>query len=206
MEDVKQPSEAGMMCTIDGDTFFHSWRIPGLETQVHHAISPTIILACMTWSKLKSPSKVAPVLCLLWKRASYWSRYIKSMELNGSTLYGTWSFAPRQVQTFFLWLANSHREIGLQVTIATTLWSILQTTISSLIPKLRLMMVGLPKLIFFVKKTMKGQNLLQPYPRRISTTFMLNLVINPRSLCKPLLKSLESKSLVPSNMWRMCSG
>ena len=44
-EDVKQPSEAGMMCTIDGDTFLCSQRIPGLKTQVHHAISPTTILA-----------------------------------------------------------------------------------------------------------------------------------------------------------------
>ena len=28
-EDVKQLSEAGMMCTIDGNTFFCSQRIPG---------------------------------------------------------------------------------------------------------------------------------------------------------------------------------
>ena len=171
MEDVKQPSEAGMMCTIDGDTFFHSWRIPGLETQVHHAISPTIILACMTWSKLKSPSKVAPVLCLLWKRASYWSRYIKSMELNGSTLYGTWSFAPRQVQTFFLWLANSYRETWLQLTITITLWSILQMAISSLIAKSRPCDSWVIGVISFSKPTIKGQYLLPPFPKRISTIF-----------------------------------
>ena len=37
-EDVKQPLEAGLMCTIDGDTFFCSQQIPGSETQVNHAI------------------------------------------------------------------------------------------------------------------------------------------------------------------------
>ena len=71
MEDVKQPSEADMMCTIDGDSFFCSQRIPGLETQVHHAISPMTILAYMTSLTLTSPSKVAPVLYLLQRRANY---------------------------------------------------------------------------------------------------------------------------------------
>ena len=28
--DVKQPAEAGMMCTIDGDTFFSIMKTPGL--------------------------------------------------------------------------------------------------------------------------------------------------------------------------------
>ena len=54
MDDVKQPSEAGMMCTIDCDTFFCSQRIPGLETQVHCAISPMMIQAYMTSSISKS--------------------------------------------------------------------------------------------------------------------------------------------------------
>ena len=31
-EDIKQPSQAGMMCTTDRDTFFHSQGIHGLET------------------------------------------------------------------------------------------------------------------------------------------------------------------------------
>ena len=44
-KDVKQPLEAGMMCMIDGDVFFCSQKISGLKTQVHHAISPTTILA-----------------------------------------------------------------------------------------------------------------------------------------------------------------
>ena len=38
-EDVKQHSEAGMMCTIDGDTFFHSQKTHGLETLVHQFTS-----------------------------------------------------------------------------------------------------------------------------------------------------------------------
>ena len=42
-ENVKQPSETGMMCTINGDTFFYSQRIHGLETLVHHVTSQTII-------------------------------------------------------------------------------------------------------------------------------------------------------------------
>ena len=39
MEDVKKPMEAGMMCTIDGDTFFCSQRTHELETPVHHVTS-----------------------------------------------------------------------------------------------------------------------------------------------------------------------
>ena len=65
VEDVKQPLEIGMMCTIDGNTFFCSQRISGLETQVHHSISPTTILAYMMSPILMSPSKVAPALCPL---------------------------------------------------------------------------------------------------------------------------------------------
>ena len=65
MKDVKKPSEAGMMCTIDGDKFFCSQRRPGSVIQVHHAISPMTILAYMTSQTLISQSKVALVLCLL---------------------------------------------------------------------------------------------------------------------------------------------
>ena len=70
VEDVKQPLKAGMMCTIEGDTFFHSQRIPGLETQVHHVISPMTTLAYMTSLTLTRPSKVALVLCLLQRKAN----------------------------------------------------------------------------------------------------------------------------------------
>ena len=69
-EDVKQPSKAGMMCSIDGDTFFHLPRIPGSKTQVHHVISPMTILAYMTSPTSMSPSKVAPVLCPLQRRGN----------------------------------------------------------------------------------------------------------------------------------------
>ena len=62
-EDVKQPSEAGMMCIIDGNTFFCSQRICGSEIWVHHAKSPTRILASMMSPTLTNQSKVAPVLC-----------------------------------------------------------------------------------------------------------------------------------------------
>ena len=65
--DVKQPSEACMMCTINGDTFFSSQRIPGLEAQVHPAISPTMILAYMTSATSMSSSKEALLLCLQQK-------------------------------------------------------------------------------------------------------------------------------------------
>ena len=78
-ENGKQPLEAGMMCTIDGDTFFCSWRIPGPETQEHHVISSTMPLAYMTSPTSICPSKATPVLCLLQKRktlsqgaASWW--------------------------------------------------------------------------------------------------------------------------------------
>ena len=47
-EDVVLPTEAGMICTINGNNFFHSQRIPGLEIRVHHAISLMTILAFMT--------------------------------------------------------------------------------------------------------------------------------------------------------------
>ena len=61
MEDTERPLEAGMMCTIDGD----SRGIHGLETQVHHAMSQKMILAHMVSPTSTSQSKVAPVLCLL---------------------------------------------------------------------------------------------------------------------------------------------
>ena len=66
------------MCTIKGDIFFCSQRIPGSETQAHHVISPTMILAYMISPTLTSLSKVALVLCLLQRKASSKSRYIKS--------------------------------------------------------------------------------------------------------------------------------
>ena len=76
------------MFTIDGDKFFCSRRILGLETQVHHLILPMMILAYMTSQKLTSLSKVALVLCLLQRKASSKSRYIKSMGLNRFIPYG----------------------------------------------------------------------------------------------------------------------
>ena len=156
-------------------TFFYCLqRIPRLETQVHNVISPTMILTYMMSLTSMSPSRVVPMLCLLQKRASYKSRYVKSLGLSGSTLYGLWSFAPRQVQTCFPWHVNSHRERRSQVTNATTSWSILQPAISSVIAKLRLVNVGLLELIFFMKPTMRGQYLLPSYPREISMTFTLN--------------------------------
>ena len=39
MENVKQPAEVGIMCAIDGDTFFLSQRVYGLETLVHSVTS-----------------------------------------------------------------------------------------------------------------------------------------------------------------------
>ena len=102
-EDVKQPFEAGMMCTIDGDTFFYSQRIPGSDTQVHYAISPTIILAYMTSLTSMSQSKVALILSLLWRRTSYKSRYIKSWGLNGYTLLWPMKFCPKAGANLFFW-------------------------------------------------------------------------------------------------------
>ena len=38
-EDIIESSEVGIMCTNDGDTFFHSQRTPGLETPMCHVTS-----------------------------------------------------------------------------------------------------------------------------------------------------------------------
>ena len=38
-EDVKEPAEAGMMCTIDGNTFFQSKRTHGFENPMHQVTS-----------------------------------------------------------------------------------------------------------------------------------------------------------------------
>ena len=46
MDDVKQLYDAGIMCTIDGDTSFVK-KISGSKTQVHLALSPMMILAYM---------------------------------------------------------------------------------------------------------------------------------------------------------------
>ena len=64
--------------------------------------------------------KVALVLCLLQRRASYESRYNKSAELNRSTVYGFWSFTPRQVQTCFPWHVNTCGETRFQLITQTT--------------------------------------------------------------------------------------
>ena len=110
----------------------------------------------MTSPTLTSQSKVALVFCPLWRRASSELRYIKLMGLDRSILYGLWSFVLRQVQTYFPWCANSHRETRYQVTIETTSWSILRQTISSLITKLRLTMVGSQELIFYGSQWWEG--------------------------------------------------
>ena len=70
-EDVKQPTEAVMMCTINSDTSFCLQRIPGSEILVHHAILPTMMKVCMTSLTLTNQSQVALVLCPLQRRASY---------------------------------------------------------------------------------------------------------------------------------------
>ena len=41
------------------------------------------------------------------KMASFMSMSNKLMELNGSILYGLWSFVPKHVHTCFLWHVNS---------------------------------------------------------------------------------------------------
>ena len=64
VEDVKQPSVAGMMCNIDGEIFC-SQRIPGSETQVHPAVSPMMILSSMMSPISMSPFNKTLVLCLL---------------------------------------------------------------------------------------------------------------------------------------------
>ena len=151
---------------------FGSQRIPGSKTLVHHAISPTTILAYMTSPTSASQSMVSLVICPLPKRASSKSRCSKSMGLNRSIYYGLWSFAPRQVQTCFPWCAIFCRETRLQVTIETILGSILQQAILSLIAELRLVMVGLQESISYVKT--RGQYLLQSYPSKTSTTFTLS--------------------------------
>ena len=44
MENVEKTTEAGMLCIIDGDTFFPSQRTHGLETQVYSVTSQMMIL------------------------------------------------------------------------------------------------------------------------------------------------------------------
>ena len=87
-EDVKQPLEAVMLCTINNDTFFCSQRIPGLETQEYNAIQSTMTLASMTSPTSMCPSKIALVLCLLSRKTRAKSRYGKLMELNRFIHFG----------------------------------------------------------------------------------------------------------------------
>ena len=47
MENVKMPTEAGMLWIIDGDTFFCSSKTSGLETWVHIATSQMTILVLL---------------------------------------------------------------------------------------------------------------------------------------------------------------
>ena len=174
MEDLKQPSEAGMMWMIEDDTFFwfmeNTW-IRDSGASCHITNDDTRLYSITNIDNL---SKVPLVLCPLRKRGSYESRYAKLMGLNGSIHYGSWTFSPRQVQTYYLCHANSCRETRLWVTSETTLWSILQQAISSLIAKLRLMTVELQESIFYAKPMMRGLYMLLPYTREISTSFTLN--------------------------------
>ena len=54
-----------------------SRRIPGLVIPVCHATSPMTKLVCMMSSTLTNQFRVAPALCLLQKRASYASQFVK---------------------------------------------------------------------------------------------------------------------------------
>ena len=57
---------------------------------------------------------------------------------------------------------------------------VLQVTISSLISKSRLVLVGLSELNFYEKQMTRGDNLLQPLRGKTSTTYTLNLDILPK--------------------------
>ena len=61
-EEVKQPLEAGMMCTIDGDTFSLFTKNTWIGDS---GASSMTILAYMTSPTSMSQTKVAPMLCLL---------------------------------------------------------------------------------------------------------------------------------------------
>ena len=53
MENVKMPTEAGMLCTIDRETFHMFSKTHGLEIPVCHAILPIMIpvLLMLNWYK-----------------------------------------------------------------------------------------------------------------------------------------------------------
>ena len=59
MENVKKPPEAGMLCTINGDTFFCSLRTCGSETRVSHVTSWITIQVFLTSLTSTSRSKEA---------------------------------------------------------------------------------------------------------------------------------------------------
>ena len=42
-DNVKMPKKASMLCTIDGNTFFHSQRTHGLDSQEHSVTSQIMI-------------------------------------------------------------------------------------------------------------------------------------------------------------------
>ena len=141
LEVVKKPSEAGMMHSINGTNFLFTknmW-IEDSGALCHITNNDTIFLTSLTsmgWFK------EALGTCWWWKKRNFMSTSDKLMVLNGSILYGLWSFAPRQVPAHFPWHANSCKERRSQVTMGTTLLSVLWMAISSLIAESKIIMAG----------------------------------------------------------------
>ena len=88
MEDVEQPSEAGVMCTNDGNTFYSFTKniwIRDSGASCHITNDNTGLYNIIDNNELiPGSSSIMPAK----KKSSYKSRCGKSMELNRSILYG----------------------------------------------------------------------------------------------------------------------
>ena len=85
-DDVKQPTEAGMMCTINGDTFYsftrNTWiRDSGASCHITNDDTGIYDVTDINES-IKGSSRIVPAT----KKGKLHVMYAKSMGLNGCTL------------------------------------------------------------------------------------------------------------------------
>ena len=199
MENVKQPSEAGMMCTIDVDTFYlftkNTWigdsgvpcHITDNYTGLYDLIdidefiqgSSSIISTAKKgklWVKVHQVNRTEWV-CTLWRMKFCPKAGANLFSLTCKLLQGK-RIASDHCNNIVVNTLNGNVILDCQIKTHDG-WD-----------------VGVDFLCDAHDERAVSATAL---PRRISSTFMLNLVIHPRSSLKPLLKPLVSKSLVPSN-------
>ena len=174
VEDVKQPSDACVMCSINGDTFClftkNMW-IRDSSASCHIMSNDTDLFDVINIDKsIQGSSSIMPTM----KKGNLQVQVWKVDETEWVHTLWPIKFFPEACTNLFSLMCKLFQGISSQVTTRTTSRSVLQKTISSLIAKLRLTTAGLPELNSFKKHKTRGCNQLWPLARKMSTIHMLN--------------------------------